>query len=172
MTTARETFGGWLAKQEQRPDEVGEMARHWAGIKNEYPKVRALPSIQRELQARGDLNAGSPVAGWWAATIEAYRGKDTPAPSMGAVPDGPVLDAETQVMVAQAAEVRHGTHALLALVSAKLDWLHEALMTPPGTEFPPWPELADFEPVADLGFDWDRLHEHADFEAGPEASDG
>jgi hypothetical protein len=170
MNAPRETFGGWLAKQEQRPDEVGELARHWAGIKNEYPKVRALPSIERELRSRGDLNQGSPVATWWAATVEAYRGKDTPAPQMGAVPDGPVLDAETQVMVAQAAEVRHDAHSLLELVNAKLDWLHGALMTPPGTDYPPWPELHDV--MAAPGWEWDRLHEVADFEVDSEVSDG
>jgi hypothetical protein len=55
---------------------------------------------------------------------------------------------------------------LLHLVNAKLDWLHGALTTPPGSDYPPWPEL----PAA--GWAWDHLHEMADFEATDEAQQG
>lgn len=193
----KETFGGWLAKQEKRQDQVGEVARYWASFKDEYPRVRALPSIEAAMRQKGALAAGAPTNEWWSAAIAEYRGHDGPTPQVSAVQDQPVIAeahsagsgniAGPYQLTGSSSEdldriYRHHTgqdpppmvqaapSEVMALINAKLDWLHTALMSPPGSEFPPWPALASAERLPEQPMDqeqltWDRLHELADFEA-------
>jgi hypothetical protein len=64
----------------------------------------------------------------------------------------------------------------LRLVNARLTWLYRALASEPGTDPGPWPSLDEpaMEPgealtAAGQPFDWEALHDAADFEADEEA---
>lgn len=201
MVANRDTFGGWLAKQEGRQDEVGHVARYWASIKDKYPRVRALPSIEVKMREEGALADGAPTNAWWAMAIAEYRGTDAPIPQVSAVPPaGPAattsgVPGTAQTPAGQQEPLSEQNYAgdlsvplsreqaekqfpdepadrwdgadamgLLLVINAKLDWLHDALTSEPGSPFPPWPqiELTDF---GDQPLSWDRLHELADFEA-------
>lgn len=182
----RDTFGGWLSKQEKRQDEVGEVARYWAAIKDKYPRVRALPSIEVKMREEGALANGAPTNAWWAMAIAEYRGTGTPIPQVSAVQEQPPPGMPVAPSIPPPGSVDNTPHltgsasqdldrmapgdqwdgvdgmGLLLVINAKLDWMHEALTSEPGSAFPPWPELSlnSDEPLT-----WDRLHELADFEA-------
>jgi hypothetical protein len=170
----RKTFGAWLADQKQRQDLVGEMSRYWEGIKGKYQRVRAIPSIEAVLHERGDLAEGSVVTPAWLAAKDEYENGPRLAESpVQAVSEaqaewGPLVqtgEGEAEI----SATVQHRPFGAvqiglppvsMELINAKLDWLHAALMSPPGTNFPPWP--GDQQAVE---WTWDQLHEYADHEA-------